>query len=49
MVSAKVDILGRYKNFFIGLRKSPCYKVTVIANIYSRDLMKKTEGRIRFL
>ena len=47
ITSAKVDILARYRNFFHGLRKSPCHEVTVMANIASRDLRSTTGSNIR--
>ena len=45
--SAKVDILSRYRNFFHGLRKSPCHEVRVMANIAARDLRSSTGSNIR--
>ena len=33
LTSAKVDILARYRNFFHGLRQSPCYEVAVMADL----------------
>ena len=44
LTSAKVDILARYRNFFLGLRKSPSYEVAVMANMMGRDL-RSTTGR----
>ena len=49
VTSAKVDILARYRNFFHGLRRSPCYEVSVMANIASRDLRSTTGSNIRFV
>ena len=34
--SAKADILARYGKFFKGLRTSPCWEVTVLANLVAR-------------
>ena len=44
LTSVKVDILARFAGFFVGLRKSPCYEVRVLANLAGRD-MRTTTGR----
>ena len=44
-----MNILARYRNFFHGLRKSPSYEVTVMANIASRDLRSTTGSNLRFV
>ena len=49
LTSAKVDILARYRNFFHGLRQSPCYEVAVMANIAGRDLRSNTGSNLRLV
>ena len=44
LTSVEVDILARFAGFFVGLRKSPCYEVRVLANLAGRD-MRTTTGR----
>ena len=39
----------RYRNFFHGVRKSPSYEGTVMANIASRDLRSTTGSNLRFV
>ena len=47
--SAKVDILGRFVNFFHGLRLSPCHEVSVMANLAARDLRTTTSKNLKFV
>ena len=47
--SAKADILARYGKFFKGLRTSPCWEVTVLANLVARDVRSSTGRNIKYV
>ena len=49
LTSAKVDILGRYANFFRSLRVSPCHEVSVLANIAGRDVRTTTGSNLKLV
>ena len=46
LTTAKVDILARYRNFFHGLRHSPCHEVSVMANLAGRDIRSTTGSNL---
>ena len=49
MTSAHTDILGRYGNFFRGLRSSVSHEVRVLSNLVTRDLQSTTGKNIMTL
>ena len=48
-LSAKVDILSRYANFFHSLRKSSCHEVQVLSRLLARDIQSVTGKNLQLI
>ena len=46
LTTDKVDILARYRNFFHGLRHTPCYEVSFMANMVDRNIRSTTGSNL---
>ena len=49
IVSARVDILGRYLGFYRSLLSSPSREVTILARIVAKDIRSTTAKNLRLL
>ena len=49
LVSARVDILGRYLGFYRSLLSSPSREVTILARIVAKDIRSTTAKNLRLL
>ena len=49
VVSARVDILGRYLGFYRSLLSSPSREVTILARIVAKDIRSTTAKNLRLL
>ena len=47
--SAKTDIMARFCKFFKALRRSPCWEVTVLANLMARDIRSTLGNNLRLI